>query len=94
VDVTSHSAGDERKALRFLVAPYPIPRGCVAAYFPEANVLVPVASVANISNTPTSKSVVVTIEPSKEVEFAAKALLAEAATIVRTRLTPPILDAK
>ena len=43
---------------------YPTPRGCAAAYFPEANVLVPLDSTAEVSNTPTSKSVVVRLEPS------------------------------
>lgn len=54
--------GERRTAYRFLAIPYPIPSGCVATYFPEANVLVPLKSKADISNTPTSKSVVVTIE--------------------------------
>jgi hypothetical protein len=44
------------------VVPYAIPRGCCATYFPEANVLVPLGSVARKSNTPASKSVVVTLE--------------------------------
>jgi hypothetical protein len=47
-----------------MIAPYDIPRGCAATYFPEANVLVPIDSVADGSNTPTSKYVVITIEPS------------------------------
>jgi anaerobic selenocysteine-containing dehydrogenase len=47
-----------------MIAPYRIPRGCVATYFPEANVLVPIDSVAARSNTPTSKYVVVTVTPS------------------------------
>jgi hypothetical protein len=46
------------------VAPYRIPRGCVATYFPEANLLVPLDSVAAGSNTPTSKFVVVSVRPS------------------------------
>ena len=41
-----------------------IPRRCLAAYFPEANVLVPLGSVAEWSNTPTSKSIHVTLERS------------------------------
>jgi len=53
--------GKTRKAPQFVVAPYPIPRKCVATYFPEANVLIPIESVAEKSNTPTSKSVVVTV---------------------------------
>ena len=63
LDITSHfqNNGKEelRVATRFVVVPYAIPRRCVATYFPEANVLVPIGSVALRSNTPTSKAVVV-----------------------------------
>jgi len=45
------------------VVAYPTARGCVAAYFPEANVLVPLGAVAEKSNTPVSKAVVVRLEP-------------------------------
>lgn len=61
VDLTNRHGGVERVARSFMVAPYRIPRGCVATYFPEANVLVPIDSVAAKSNTPTSKFVVVKI---------------------------------
>ncbi len=61
VDLTNRHGGIERVAQGFMVAPYRIPRGCVATYFPEANVLVPIGSTAAKSNTPTSKYVVVTI---------------------------------
>jgi molybdopterin-dependent oxidoreductase alpha subunit len=64
VDLTSHFEGVTRIAREFVVAPYSIPRRCAATYFPEANVLVPVNSVAERSNTPTSKSVIITIAPS------------------------------
>jgi hypothetical protein len=47
-----------------MVAPYPIPRRCTATYYPEGNVLIPLESVAEKSNTPTSKSVQITIAPS------------------------------
>jgi molybdopterin-dependent oxidoreductase alpha subunit len=60
VDLTSHFAGEERTARRFVVVVHRIPRGCCATYFPEANVLVPLGAVARKSNTPASKSVVVT----------------------------------
>lgn len=64
LDITSHfnRDGEEelRKAQRFLAVPYDIPRRCAATYFPEANVLVPIDSVALKSNTPTSKAIVVT----------------------------------
>jgi hypothetical protein len=46
------------------VIPYDIPRRCAACYFPEGNVLVPVNSVAERSNTPTSKYIVITVAPS------------------------------
>ncbi|MGA8868978.1 MAG: FdhF/YdeP family oxidoreductase [Candidatus Sulfotelmatobacter sp.] len=69
LDITSHfwSEGTEelRTAPRFLAVPYDIPRGCVGTYFPEANVLVPIGSVALKSNTPTSKAVVVTFSRSR-----------------------------
>ena len=63
VDLTSHFEGEERVARRFTVVSYSIPRRCAATYFPEANVLVPVRSVAEKSNTPASKSVVISIRP-------------------------------
>jgi len=64
VDITSHFAGRERHAEQFMVAPYDIPRRCAAAYFPEANVLVPNASVADESHCPASKSIPITLRAS------------------------------
>lgn len=64
VDLFSHFEGEERVARRFTVVPYSIPRRSAATYFPETNVLVPVRSVADKSNTPVSKSVVISIRPS------------------------------
>ncbi len=61
VDIVSHFQGTTRRAPGFVCVPYDVPRGCVATYFPEANVLVPLESFAAKSQTPTSKSVVVTI---------------------------------
>lgn len=68
VDVVAHWAGDDvdRRVRAFRVVPYPTPRGTAAAYYPEANPLVPLDSVAQHSNTPTSKSVVVRLEPVRE----------------------------
>ena len=63
VDLTSHFMGETRVARQFIVVPYQIPRKCAATYFPETNVLVPVNSVAERSNTPTSKYVVITVAP-------------------------------
>ena len=51
--------GVDRVAEGFRIVSYPTARGCAAAYFPETNVLVPLDSTAKVSNTPTSKSVVV-----------------------------------
>ena len=64
VDLFSHFDGEERTARRFIVVPYRIPRRCAATYFPETNVLVPVAHVADKSNTPASKSVRITVRAS------------------------------
>jgi len=66
VDLVSHFEGEERMAQGFVVVPYDIPRRCAATYFPEANVLVPVRHVALKSNTPVSKSVVISIRPVTE----------------------------
>ena len=66
LDITSHFGAERRWARRFQLVTYAIPRGCVAAYYPEANVLVPIGSVAEGSNTPTYKSIHVSLEPSAE----------------------------
>jgi molybdopterin-dependent oxidoreductase alpha subunit len=64
VDIVSEwRDGSERRAPAFRVVEYDIAAGCCAAYFPEANVLVPLDSTADRSGTPTSKSVVVRLEP-------------------------------
>ncbi len=62
VDLISHFEGETRRAKRFKVVPYDIPVGCAAAYFPETNVLVPIRSVADGSNQPASKSLVISLE--------------------------------
>jgi molybdopterin-dependent oxidoreductase alpha subunit len=64
VDLVSEwKDGVERRAPGFRIVAYDTAHGCAAAYFPETNVLVPLDSTAEISNTPTSKSVVVRLEP-------------------------------
>jgi formate dehydrogenase major subunit len=75
VDVFSEWPGQPDRELRgFRVVSYPTARGCAAAYFPEANVLVPLDSTAEGSNTPVSKAVVVRLEPAREpAEAAAQA---------------------
>ena len=59
VDLYNNADGRERIAHKFIVVPYPIPKGCTATYFPETNVLVSINSVAEKSNTPVSKLVVI-----------------------------------
>jgi molybdopterin-dependent oxidoreductase alpha subunit len=61
VDITSHFNGVQRIARHFAVVAHDLPAGCVAGYFPELNVLVPLESRARESHTPTSKAVVVTL---------------------------------
>jgi anaerobic selenocysteine-containing dehydrogenase len=61
--VSSWEDGIERRAKNFRVVAYPSARGSAASYYPETNVLVPLDSVADISNTPTSKGVFVRLVP-------------------------------
>ncbi|MDT8914546.1 FdhF/YdeP family oxidoreductase [Amycolatopsis sp. PS_44_ISF1] len=63
VDLVSEWRDGERRAPRFRAVSYPTARGCAAAYFPEANALVPLDSVAEKSNTPVSKAIVVRLDP-------------------------------
>jgi molybdopterin-dependent oxidoreductase alpha subunit len=63
VDLVSEWRDGDRRAKRFRVVSYPTARGCAAAYFPEANTLVPLDSVADTSNTPVSKAIVIRLEP-------------------------------
>ncbi|HEY1990059.1 MAG TPA: FdhF/YdeP family oxidoreductase [Acidimicrobiales bacterium] len=66
VDLHSEwSDGVDRVVEQFRVVSFPTARGCAAAYFPEANGLVPLDSTAEKSNTPTSKAVVVRLEPAR-----------------------------
>ena len=61
VDLFNSHNGIERVARKFLVIEFNIPKGCTATYFPETNVLVPIDSVAEKSNTPTSKYIVLKV---------------------------------
>lgn len=61
VDLFNYHDGVERVARKFLVIPFSIPEKCTATYFPETNVLVPINSTADKSNTPTSKLVILKI---------------------------------
>jgi molybdopterin-dependent oxidoreductase alpha subunit len=83
VDLTSHFNGETRTAEHFMVVPYSIPRKCAAAYFPEANVLVPVDSVTPKSGTPISKFIAITIAPATDSEAAQSRLRDEALSAAR-----------
>ena len=64
VDIHGEYADNKERVLHnYRVVAYPSARGCAAAYYPEANVLVPLEFVAEGSNTPVSKHVVVRLEP-------------------------------
>ncbi len=67
VHLHSHYGGKTRTARRFIIVPYRIPTGCLAAYFPETNPLIPIGEYAERSFTPISKSIVVTVEGLDEV---------------------------
>ncbi|MFZ6849031.1 FdhF/YdeP family oxidoreductase [Undibacterium sp. RuRC25W] len=53
----------KRTVKRFMLVAYDIPQGCLAAYFPETNGLVPLSSYADFARTPTSKSIPVVLAP-------------------------------
>jgi molybdopterin-dependent oxidoreductase alpha subunit len=65
VDLISVWTDGERRAKQFRVVEYETPKGSAAAYYPETNVLVPLDATAIGSNTPTSKSIVIRVEPSE-----------------------------
>ena len=65
VDIYNFHNGKERVARQFKIISYDIPESCCATYFPEANVLVPIDSTADKSNTPTSKLVKVVVKEAK-----------------------------
>ncbi|CAM3369369.1 FdhF/YdeP family oxidoreductase [Zobellia roscoffensis] len=62
INISSTYDGKVRTANRFLVIPYNIPSGDLAAYYPETNVLIPHDQYADKSKTPISKSIKVTVE--------------------------------
>ena len=66
VDLESIFKGEIRRATNWYVVEYDIPKGNIATYFPEANELIPLDSTANVSNTPTSKSIIVRISKSQD----------------------------
>ena len=66
IDVVSdYHDGVSRVAPDFRFVPYDIPRGSIAGYYPELNVLVPLGSAGEESDTPTSKSIMVSFRKSE-----------------------------
>ena len=66
VDMTAIcNDGRERVVRGFSIIFYEIPRGNIAAYYPETNPLVAIESIGEGSFTPTSKSVPVLVTPSQ-----------------------------
>ena len=69
VDIVSHFEDGERRSGGWQLIAYDIPRGNIATYFPEANVLVPLNSTADKSNTPTSKWIICSLhEPGQYLQ--------------------------
>ena len=62
VDLFNYHDGVERVARKFIIIPFSIPEQCTATYFPETNVLVPINSTADKSNTPTSKMIILKLK--------------------------------
>ncbi len=64
VDLIGYHEGKKRVAPHFMIVEYDIPQQCVATYFPETNILVPIDSYASECKTPASKLVIIELESS------------------------------
>lgn len=60
--VTDVEDGQDRRLGGLKLTPYKLPRGTIASYYPECNVLVPIGHHDELSGTPASKSVPVRVE--------------------------------
>ena len=60
--VTDVDDGQDRRLAGLTLTAYKLPRGTIAGYYPECNVLVPIAHHDQLSKTPASKSVPVRVE--------------------------------
>ena len=69
----AYTASDGRRVHGFVLAAYDIPRGCLAAYYPETNPLVPLDSYAERARTPTSKAIPVVLHPHDPAQSGAQA---------------------
>ncbi|MCX6273372.1 MAG: FdhF/YdeP family oxidoreductase [Bacteroidetes bacterium] len=64
VDITSFYDQKERKLKGYYAIPYPVKQGCVAAYYPETNVLISINDTCESCETPAYKSVIVEVKKS------------------------------
>lgn len=69
VTLVGNEFGKRREAPGFILVPYQLPRGCCASYFPETNVLVPLEKVAEKSNTPVSKYILISLVQYQDAEM-------------------------
>lgn len=65
VSITSRYEGESRTLRFFQAIEYPVPRQCVAMYYPEANPLIPMQQTDPYSNCPSFKHTIVSIEKSR-----------------------------
>ena len=70
VDLVSVWHDGEREAKRFQLVEYDIPAGCLAAYYPETNSLVPLDHHAIGARTPASKAIPVRLRPRADIPVA------------------------
>jgi anaerobic selenocysteine-containing dehydrogenase len=63
VEITSNYDDKLRKIEGYYAIPYPIRKGCVAAYFPETNELISINNTSEACETPAYKSVSVQVRP-------------------------------
>lgn len=70
VEIVSTHEDGVRKLEGYYAVPYPIKQGCVAAYFPETNVLTSINHTCEMCETPAYKSVRVQVRPALGFEVA------------------------
>ena len=61
--VTDVEDGHDRRLGGLTLTAFRLPRGTIAGYYPECNVLVPISHHDVLSHTPASKSIPVRVEP-------------------------------
>ena len=71
VDVLALDGGDTHVLRGFTAIAYDLPRGSAAAYYPEANVLVPLSRHDKDSGTPSYKAIPVRLARHQETSKAA-----------------------